>query len=253
MIYVLSDIHGHRRRFDSIMRQIDLQPEDTLYVLGDVIDRKPDGLRILRELMQMPNVKMLLGNHEYMMLAALNVMKAPLSRESQHNLSLWYRNGGEVTHKHLKHLRKEVRQEIFDYLNDLPLTYEVEVNGIKYRLVHGAPEEMFYGPDGYRYLDERECAVWMRLRPLSELPEGCTVIFGHTPTSEYQEGPILHIYYGKNRIGIDCGGAYDLAVVDGVVNCGRLACLRLDDMKEFYSEENIPENPKKGEYYWIAE
>ena len=37
--YVLSDIHGNERRFNAVMEQIDLQPEDTLYVLGDAIDR----------------------------------------------------------------------------------------------------------------------------------------------------------------------------------------------------------------------
>ena len=37
MIYVMSDIHGSMGRFRSIMKQIDLQPEDLLYVLGDVI------------------------------------------------------------------------------------------------------------------------------------------------------------------------------------------------------------------------
>lgn len=41
MIYVMADIHGHEGRFDSILQQIGLQPEDTLYVLGDVIDRNP--------------------------------------------------------------------------------------------------------------------------------------------------------------------------------------------------------------------
>ena len=50
MIYVMSDIHGQKRRFDSVMKQINLQPEDTLYVLGDVIDRNPDGIKILRAL-----------------------------------------------------------------------------------------------------------------------------------------------------------------------------------------------------------
>ena len=55
MIYVMSDIHGNAIRFNSIMTQIDLQPEDTLYILGDVIDRYPDGIRILRLLMSMPN------------------------------------------------------------------------------------------------------------------------------------------------------------------------------------------------------
>ena len=53
MTYVLSDIHGNLRRFESIMAQINLQPDDTLYVLGDVIDRYPDGIKILRRIMQM--------------------------------------------------------------------------------------------------------------------------------------------------------------------------------------------------------
>ena len=64
MNYVLSDIHGNEKRFASILKQIRLQPSDTLYVLGDVIDRHPGGVRILRKIMAMPNAKMLLGNHE---------------------------------------------------------------------------------------------------------------------------------------------------------------------------------------------
>ena len=63
MTYVISDIHGQTRRFQSVMKQINLQPEDTLYVLGDAIDRYSDGIKILRQLMAMPNVKLLLGNH----------------------------------------------------------------------------------------------------------------------------------------------------------------------------------------------
>ncbi len=65
MIYVTSDIHGNSKRFDSILEQINLQPEDTLYILGDVVDRYPDGIAILQRIMKMPNVQMLLGNHEY--------------------------------------------------------------------------------------------------------------------------------------------------------------------------------------------
>ena len=72
MIYVMSDIHGNMRRFRSVMEQIRLRPEDTLYVLGDIIDRFPDGIKILQELMAMPNVKILMGNHEYMMLNAMD-------------------------------------------------------------------------------------------------------------------------------------------------------------------------------------
>lgn len=66
MTYVLSDIHGNLQRFKSIMAQINLQADDTLYVLGDVIDRYAGGIKILRQIMRMPNAEMLIGNHEYM-------------------------------------------------------------------------------------------------------------------------------------------------------------------------------------------
>ena len=60
MLYVMSDIHGHLQRFESIMEQIKLGEGDHLFVLGDVIDRHPDGLRILQRLISMPNVQMIL-------------------------------------------------------------------------------------------------------------------------------------------------------------------------------------------------
>ena len=37
----------------------------------------------------------------------------------------------------IKHIRKSVRKEIFDYLHSLPLNIDIEVNGQPYILVHG--------------------------------------------------------------------------------------------------------------------
>ena len=96
MIYVMSDIHGNMARFESVMKQINLQPTDTLYVLGDVIDRFPDGIRILRRLMVMPNVKMLLGNHELLMLNAIDGFSG--SEQAERYRNIWYYNGGRATH-----------------------------------------------------------------------------------------------------------------------------------------------------------
>ena len=90
MIYVMSDIHGNTARFESVMKQIDLQPTDTLYVLGDVIDRFPDGIRILRRLMKMPNVKMILGNHELLMLNAIDDFAG--SEQAERYRNIWYYN-----------------------------------------------------------------------------------------------------------------------------------------------------------------
>ena len=50
MIYVMSDIHGSRRRFDAVMEQIKLTDEDTLYILGDVIDRGEHGVELLQRI-----------------------------------------------------------------------------------------------------------------------------------------------------------------------------------------------------------
>ena len=236
----MSDIHGHRRRFDSIMEQINLQPEDTLYILGDVIDRNPDGIRILQQLRAMPNVVMLLGNHEYMMLDALyNLVDeddsyAGYIREKRMNL--WYRNGGDITHEYLKHIRKSVRQDIFEYLAGLPVNIKITVNGQNYLLTHAAPEDEYLN-SSMKHRDGREFAVWYRYRSYDRGPDDYTVIFGHTPTTEHQLTNPVQIWRGSNLIDIDCGAAYEKPALWGSIIQTRLACLRLDDMKEFYSEE----------------
>jgi len=239
MIYVLSDIHGQRRRFDSIMKQINLQPEDTLYVLGDVIDRYPDGIRILRQLMAMPNVKMLLGNHELMMLETLYYpIPAWEVWPEDYRTRLrnrWYHNGGGITHNYLKRIKKTIRQEIFEYLDHLPTNYEIEVNGKKYILTHAAPA-IEYPKHAHKYDSERMFAVWKRYEVYPKL-EGKTIIFGHTPTRHYYAKNPMQIWYGDGCIGIDCGCMYPECGDMWTGQLGRLGCLRLDDMKEFYSEE----------------
>ena len=39
MIYVMSDIHGMYEKYEKMLKQIDLSEKDTLYVLGDIVDR----------------------------------------------------------------------------------------------------------------------------------------------------------------------------------------------------------------------
>lgn len=229
----MSDIHGNSRRFNSIMEQINLQDTDTLYILGDVVDRYPDGIKILRKLMCRSNVKMLIGNHEYMMLNALD-NDALDDYEKDNAYRLWYNNGGWVTHSYLKHIKKTIRREVFDYLRSLPYNIDVEVNGIKYKLVHGSPMENYVRSRDYD--SESEFAVWERWSPCDHIPEGYTLILGHTPTVHFQNDNPLKIWLGKNAIAIDCGSGYG-ANSGYYYAIGRLACLRLDDMKVFYSKE----------------
>lgn len=223
MIYVMSDIHGCEVRYKNILKQIRLKSDDHLYILGDVIDRGPNGLGILRDTMKRDNITLLLGNHEHMMMEAL------MHPEDESLLRLWYSNSGKVTHAHFKHCSHAYRTEVLEYIQGLPLDIEITVNGIDYLLVHGAPSCTF--TPGSRYASKTEHAVWTRLGRNTPLLEDRIVIFGHTPTHHYMYDYPMAIWHGKDKIGIDCGCAWG---VDG-----RLGCLRLDDMQEFYSEEEL--------------
>lgn len=223
MLYVMSDIHGCAARYRSVMKQIKLKKTDHLYILGDVIDRFPGGLSILRETMKQENVTLLMGNHEHMMLEALS------NPDDMHALRLWYSNGGKVTHDHFKHCTNAYRSEMLAYIRNLPINIEVTVDGIDYLLVHGAPACFFVPSD--RYANETEFAVWTRLGRNAPMFDDKIVIFGHTPTQHYTYDYPMSIWHGKDKIGIDCGCAWG--------SDGRLGCLRLDDMKEFYSDEGV--------------
>ena len=70
------------------------------------------------------------------------------------------------------------------------------------------------------------------------MPSGpYTLIFGHPPTKHYQDNMPMELWSGQGRIGIDCGSGDPEDGPESVY--GRLACLRLDDGKVFYSREEI--------------
>lgn len=229
MIYVMSDIHGMKHKFNSIMNQIKLQPDDTLYILGDVIDRNPYGIDILKEIMDMPNVQFLLGNHEIMMLMA--VLEDD-ERYQEYLIEQWYKNGGEVTYNKLMECTDEEIEKIFKYLRSSPLEAEVEIGDKKFLLCHAAPMSMYKPSKAFP--DEIQFAVWYRYKKTDKAPDGYTIICGHTPTFNLQpEVNPVEIHKQNGWINIDCGCAYPLMKKYGIKT--RLACIRLDDMKVFYS------------------
>ncbi|MBE6909008.1 MAG: hypothetical protein E7474_05450 [Ruminococcaceae bacterium] len=120
-------------------------------------------------------------------------------------------------------------------MRDLPLNIDIEVNGTKYKLVHASPVE-WYHDVGFDC--EAEFAVWHRL-PERIAETDYVLIHGHTPTMYYQDGNPLSIWHTGNRFDIDCGSGFEDGFAKGKVfkPGGRLACLRLDDMKVYYSEE----------------
>ena len=60
-IYVISDIHGEYDLFMKMLEKIKFQDTDTLYILGDILDRGPNPIQLLRRLMEMPNAIPIVG------------------------------------------------------------------------------------------------------------------------------------------------------------------------------------------------
>lgn len=255
MIYVIGDIHGNLAAFSSIMKQIDLQPEDKLYVIGDVIDRNPYGIDILLELMEMKNAVVLLGNHELMMLETFDLGRDKWDRE--YSRRLWFKNGGEITRNDFLSRDSETQEKILEYVRNMPLYKTVTAGGKRYRIVHAAPHEMWARNPGdwithWGFTSEKEFCVWYRLSRSDTLPKGFTLVYGHTCTGHierdlynmakfYSDDPDNYPPYDVSRpcevifndrtIAIDCGAAYK----DYHGQKTRLACVRLDDLKVFYS------------------
>lgn len=65
MTYVISDIHGCYEKYMHMLRKISFSSFDTLYVLGDIVDRGPDVMKIVLDLAVRKNVITLKGNHDH--------------------------------------------------------------------------------------------------------------------------------------------------------------------------------------------
>ncbi len=68
--YAIGDIQGCLRELEQLLKKIDYSPSrDALYCCGDLVNRGPDSLGVLRLLMNLPNVKAVLGNHDLYLIA----------------------------------------------------------------------------------------------------------------------------------------------------------------------------------------
>lgn len=244
--YVMSDMHGMYDQFLRMLEQISFSEEDILYILGDVVDRGRNGIKMLLDIMGRDNVTLLLGNHEAMMLDVVTLENLSGAKYEE-CMFRWNKNGGGVTaHHFFGGLDYKSQAKVIAYLEDCPLFLSnVVVNGRRFYLVHAFPDYEGYS-DGIT--DEtvtfnsliqlnpeeagrlRDELLWKRPEQDMNFPEGETVIFGHTPTLWYQSGSPMRFWHGKNCIDIDCGCSY----LANENNQGRLGCLRLDDMREYY-------------------
>lgn len=111
--YAAADWHGEGKVANKILEW--LKPEDTLYFLGDAIDRGPDGIEIFDKLINRPNTYFLCGNHEDMMAKAIpSCLNFAYGADAQMAYIHWLQNGGGDTWNN--GLRGRSKEEVLDYM-----------------------------------------------------------------------------------------------------------------------------------------
>lgn len=234
MIYVISDLHGYPlEKLKKLLEKAHFDENDFLYILGDVVDRNGDGgVEILTWLLSQPNVQLILGNHEAMLLACEFLFDeitedsiSSFDSEKMEILTNYQLNGGDVTLKALSKLNKEAPEtvaDILDYLHDAPLYEAVTAGGKDYFLVHSGIDDFEKGRKISEYPADAFIWAWPELE--DEYFDDITTVFGHTPTKYYGEEYSNKIIKTRTWIAIDMGAG------DGVTEP---VLLRLDDMAEF--------------------
>jgi serine/threonine protein phosphatase 1 len=203
-ILAVGDLHA---RYDLLRKVLDelapgLASPLRMVFLGDYIDRGPEARQILERLLDLarrrPDTVFLLGNHERMLLDALEGRRVPLflnngGRETLASYGLPPERIAELPAAHQAFLRA------------MPLYHQTD----DYIFVHaglrpGLPLEQ---------QDEADL-LWIRHEFIySEAGFGKTVVFGHTPLDQ----PLVR----PGRIGIDTGAVYG----------NHLTCLELPQMR----------------------
>ena len=230
MVYVTSDLHGYSLdKFRGFLDKVGFCDDDFLYILGDVIDRGPGGVKILKWLMLQPNVELLLGNHEAMLLACDFLFDeitedsiSELTGEKLSTYRTWISNGGQDTLDALLGVSNEEIQCILEYLRERPLYETVTVNNKDFVLVHS-------GLGGFRKdkkLSEYTPTdlLWTRPSMNTRYFDDVMIVFGHTPTICYGNEYLGKIIKTDTWLNVDVGV--------GIGHNPALLCL--DNMEQIY-------------------
>lgn len=234
--YVIGDIHGQDDLLEELLMKIGPAGTDTIYTIGDIIDRGPHPMGALFKLMEMPNVIPLLGNHELMAEPVLtfiseqaaSVSAQQMDRDLKVSLAVWMRNGAQTTISEFASLPPRRRALALDYIRNMQLFAQVPAGGSQYLLVHAG----LGGFSPERPLEDYTVheLVWERPDYDRRCFPDVSIVCGHTPT-QLIEGNLSpgFIYRSSGNIVIDCGACFA---------GGRLAAICLDTGEEFYSSEN---------------
>lgn len=197
-VFAISDLHGNWELWAQV--RAFLKPEDTLYVLGDAADRGFAGWAIIKDILETPNVRYLLGNHDVMLLDTFVE-----DFDGFDSRTYWSYNGGFPTYYDIR--EDENADKYLESLAGLPYYYRYEnTKGDIIHLTHAG-----FDPD--KEISDLETLVWDRSHLTTKEWRGADneyCVFGHTPVPSFiggaaQIGVCTALLCDRHKIDIDNG------------------------------------------------
>ena len=217
-IYYFTDIHGHYLLYDAIINWC-LEQDDQSFIIfgGDSCDRGLDGYKIMRELIENPQVGFLKGNHEDLFTKAaraligycaqsdelysklkskdVKIAKSLVELCSLPDVVLHCQNGGSSTLT--QWIVEGADEDFISIIEDLPLTFSYQNldfchAGSKYDIFKRVYEAEY----NQALVNQTDAFTLMWDR--KDLPLGWETdricVFGHTPTVSLPTG-----IYGRDK------------------------------------------------------
>jgi len=185
--FVVGDIHGHFKLLASLMEKVNFNTQqDRLFCVGDLIDRGPDSIDVLKWLSE-PWFHGVRGNHEQMLIDCLSG-RGDINRHT--------RNGGAWLYA----LSPSVQSEIYNALQTLPVMIEIGLaDGRKVGIVHA---EAFLSCATHSWQDAKDAISGMRGETTQQLALK-TALYAREKIEQQNQAAIIgldRLYVGHSTV-----------------------------------------------------
>ena len=223
--WAITDIHGCAYTFESLLRTIDFTREDTLFLLGDYMDRGPRSKDVLDTILRLRSdgytVNCLLGNHDWVMLHA---REEPNTLEARNWKS---RFGGRETLRSFGTTSEQgIDARYINFLQSMDYYWEYKNLILVHAGLNLEQEDPLTDQEAMlwiRYGDRKVSRAWLKDR---------IIVHGHTPHAQQRIQRQVRERVERPIIGIDNGCVYHR------VGMNQLCALELDTM-ELVFEQNV--------------
>ena len=221
--YVCSDLHGEYDLFVKLLKEISFTLEDEMYIIGDIIDKGTNSLKLLDFIMQHQNIHCVMGNHEQAFMDYCYSV-------TQNNPDA---TDDEILNKfqlYFPYDNFKLTWEIYEYIESLP--YYIETK--KFICVHAGFETDANGDILPLEYQSTKFMVYDRSFKDKNIKNtfGKPILIGHTPC--YYDNPDRTIIKSPNINSTNILDYTKIRLDTGAPFTHLLGCLRIEDMKEFY-------------------